>query len=112
MTVVVVFDEDVLRLICGDAPQTGRCLEEKQSFYDELKVEWDMHNADDLVMCLGDFGIHLCRHIDGFYGVGQRNLEGRMLLEFCLEKVLCVSNTWLKREGKRKMTLRMGENET
>ena len=30
-------------------------VEEKQSFYDELKDEWDMHSADDLVVCLGDF---------------------------------------------------------
>ena len=51
-----------------------------------------MHSADDLVMCLGDINGHIGRHIDGFdglhggYGVGQRNLEGRMLLEFCLEK--------------------------
>ena len=73
-----------------------------------------MHSADDLVMCLGD-----CNgHIDGFdwvhggYGVGRRNLEGRMLLEFCLEMELCVSNTWFKREEKRKVTFRMGENET
>ena len=56
-------------------------------------------------------------HHDGFdglhggYGVGQRNLEGRMLLEFCLDKELCVSNTWLKREEKRKVTFRKGENE-
>ena len=27
-------------------------VEEKQSFYDELKGEWDMHTASDLVMCL------------------------------------------------------------
>ena len=34
MTLVVhVFEEDVLRLICGYAPQSGRRLEEKQSFY-------------------------------------------------------------------------------
>ena len=35
-----------------------------------------------------------------------------MLLEFCLGNELCVSNTWSKREKKRKMTFRMGENET
>ena len=29
----------------------------------------------------------------GGYGVGQRNLEGRMLLEYCLQKEVCVSNT-------------------
>ena len=48
---VVVFEEDVLRLTCGYAPQSGRSLEEKQSLYDKLKCEWDMHSADDLVMC-------------------------------------------------------------
>ena len=29
MTVVVVSEEDVLRLICGDALQSGRSFEEK-----------------------------------------------------------------------------------
>ena len=82
---VVVFEEDVLRLIYGYAPQSGRSLEEKQYFHDKLKSEWDMHYADDLVMCLADFNGHVGRHIDVFYevyggyGVGQRNLEGRIL---------------------------------
>ena len=35
-----------------------------------------------------------------------------MLLEFCIEMELCVSNTWFRREEKRKVTFRMGENET
>ena len=50
MTVVVVFEEDVLRLICGYGQQSGRSLEENKSFYDELKREWDMHSAGDLVV--------------------------------------------------------------
>ena len=118
MTVVVVFEEDVLRLVCGYAPQSGRSLEFKQSLYDELKCESDVHSADDLVISLGDFNGHVGWHIDEFdgvhggYGLGQRNLDGRMLLEFCLEKVLCLSNTWFRREEKRKVTYRMGENET
>ena len=49
ITLVVVFEEDVLRLICGYAPQSGRSFEEKQS-YDELKCEWDVHSIGDLVM--------------------------------------------------------------
>ena len=86
--------------------------------YDKLKCERDMHSADDLVMCLCDFNGHVGRHIDSFdgvhriYGVGRRNLEGKMLLEFCLEKELCVPNTSFKREEKRKVTFRMGENTT
>ena len=77
----VVFEEDVLRFICGYAPQSGRRLEEKQSFYDKLKYVWDMHSADDFVICLGDINGYVGRHNDGFdgvhggYGVGQRNLE-------------------------------------
>ena len=89
---VVVFDEDVLRFICWYAPQCGRSLEEKQSLYDELKYEWDMHSADGLVMCLGDINGHIGRPIYGFnganvgHGIGQVNLEGRMLLDFCLRR--------------------------
>ena len=86
MTVVVF--EDVQRLICGHTPQSGRSLEERQSFYDELKCEWYMYSAGDLAMCLGDINGHAGRHIGGFdgvhgrNGVGQRKLEGRMLLQF------------------------------
>ena len=47
---VVVFEEDVLRFICGYAPQSGKSLDEKWSFYDELKCEWYVHSACDLVM--------------------------------------------------------------
>ena len=97
MSLVVVFGEDMLRLICGYAPQSGGNLEEKQSFYDKLKCEWDMHSVGDLVMCLGDINGHIGRHYDGVhggYGAGQWNLEGGMLSEFCLKKELCVSNIW------------------
>ena len=75
---LVFFEEDVLRLICGYPPHSGGSFEEIQSFYDELKCEWDMYSADDLVTCLGDVNRHVGRHIDGVhggYGVGQRNLE-------------------------------------
>ena len=50
MSVFVVFEEDVLRLICGYAPQSGSGFEENHSFYDELKGELYMHCAGDLVM--------------------------------------------------------------
>ena len=82
---VVVFKEDVLRLIYWYTPQGGRSSEEKQSFYDELKCEWDMHSADYLVMCLSDLNGYVGRHIDGFdrvhggYGVGQRKNVIRVL---------------------------------
>ena len=77
-----------------------------------------MHSAGDLVMCLDHFNGQIGRHIDevvgvhGRYGVDQWNLEGRMLLEFCMEKELCVLNTWIKREEKRKVTFTIRKNDT
>ena len=56
-----------------------------------------IHSADDLVMCLGDFNGHVGKHIDGFdgvhggYGVGQSNLEGKMLLVLSGEGIMCVN---------------------
>ena len=73
-----------------------------------------MHSVDDLAVCLGDFNGHVGMHIDGVhggYGVGQRNLDGILLLEFCLDK-LFLSNTLFKREKRCKATFRLGEDET
>ena len=64
----------MLRLICAYAPLSGRRLEEKQCFYDELTDEWNMHSAVNFVMCLGDFNRHICRYIaefDGGYGIDR-----------------------------------------
>ena len=92
MMTVVVIEEDVRKMICGYDPQSGRSLEEKQSFHDELKCEWDIHSADDIVMCLCDINGHVGRHIDwvhGGNGVGQRNLEERMLFVLSGERITC-----------------------
>ena len=54
-----------------------------------------MHSVDDLVVCLGDTNGHVGRQIDGFhggYGVGQRNVEGRMLLVLCGQRIMCIKS--------------------
>ena len=48
-----------------------------------------------VVICLGDISGHVGRHIDGYDGVHggsvvvQRNMEGRMLLVFSGERIVC-----------------------
>ena len=61
-------------------------------YVNELKGVWGMHSAGDVVMCYGG------------YGVGQRSLKSRMLLE----EELCVSSTLFEREDKMKVTFRRG----
>jgi len=51
---------------------------------------------------------HVGKHIDGFEnvhggnGIGERKAEGRMLLEICDEKELCLANTRYRNKRKRK----------
>ena len=50
-------------------------------------------------MCWGEISGHTGMHIDRFdeinggYGKRHRNMEGKILPEFCLEKESCISNT-------------------
>ena len=39
----------------------------------------------------------------GGNGIGERNVEGKMLLQFYDEKELCVANTWFSNGEKRKV---------
>ena len=118
MVVVLAFGKQVIRVISAYGPQAGRPLEEKHRFYDELAGEYELQNPSEVVFGLGDFNGHVGEEIEGFEGVyggngiGQRNAEGRMLLEICDERELCVANTWFKKTNKRKITFKSGNNES
>lgn len=118
MAMGFVFKQEIVRVICGYAPQTGRPALEKERFYDEMAYEWDMQGTNELVLGLGDFNGHVGNDIEGFEGVhggngiGKRNVEGRMLLEFCDQKELCVANTWYRKKDQRKVTFSASGNET
>ena len=50
-----------------------------------------MQSPGEVVLSLGDFNGHVRRQTDGFvgvngkFGIGKRNAEGRRLLQFCDE---------------------------
>ena len=98
--------------------QSGRTGAEKERFHDDLRSERDLHNMGELVLGMGDFNGHVGKQIEGYEGVhggneiGERNVEGKMMLEFCDENELCVANTWFRKGEKRKVTYSAGENET
>ena len=118
MTVVMALEEEVVRIICVYGPQSGRTGAEKERFYDDLRSEWDLHSVGELVLGMGAFNRHIGKQIVGYEGVhggngiGERNVEGKMLLEFCKGKELCVANTWFRKGGKRKEMYSTGENGT
>ncbi|XP_068728698.1 uncharacterized protein [Montipora capricornis] len=97
----MALEEEVVRIICVYGPQSGRTGAEKERFYDDLRSEWDLHNMGELVLGMGDFNGHVGKRIERFEGVhggngvGERNVEGKML-----------------KGEKRKVTYSAGENET
>jgi len=105
---VMTFGEEVVRVVCAYGPQSGKTIEEKHRFYDKLASEWDLRSPGEMVLGLEDFNGHVGKHIDDFEnvhggnGIGERNAEGRMLLEFCDENELCVANTWYRKQEKKK----------
>ena len=118
MGIGLVFGEEVVRVICAYAPQSGKPDSEKELFYEEMAREWSMANANEMELGLGDFNGHVGKCAEGFegihggYGIGKRNVEGRMLLDFCVQKELCVANTWYKKRDERKVTYSSGGNDT
>ena len=107
MATELVFGEEVVRVICAHAQQSGKPDSEKERFYEEMACEWSMANANEMVLELGDFNGHVGKYAKGFEGIhggceiGKRNVEGRMLLDFCVQKELCVVNTWYKKRDER-----------
>ena len=82
-----------------------RIVEEVWKKNSLFMMRCDMHDAGDLVMCLCDINGHIGRHIDGFdgdhvwYGVVQRNLQGRMLLVLYGKGTMCVN--YMVLEGRK-----------
>ena len=78
----------VVRIVCAYAPQCGRLMSEKEKFYEEMARGCEVENANKILICLGDFNGHIGKEVDGFegvygsYGIGKRNVESRLLLEF------------------------------
>ena len=106
MTVVMTLEEEVEIIICVYGPQSGRTSAEKEHFYDDLRSEWDLRSVGELVLGMGDFNGHVGKRIEGYEGVhgengiGESNVEGKMLLEFCDEKELQTHGSEKGRRGK------------
>ena len=68
----------------------------KQRLYDELACGWSLRSNVKMALGVRNINGHAGKRIDGFEGVnggngfGKRNVERKMLLEFCDEKELCV----------------------
>ena len=59
MAIVLTLGREVMRIVCGYEPQSGRPDTEKVRFYDEMANEWDFGSSSEIIASLGDFNGHV-----------------------------------------------------
>ena len=83
---------------------------EKEKFYSELRSLPQGTPTDDKLFVLGDFNARVgqdavtWKGILGRHNVGNCNDHGRLLLEFCMEQQLVITNTIFQQKDSLKTT--------
>ena len=86
-SIVLMFGEQIVKVICAYGPHSERTMAEKQEFY-ELAYERNLRSNAEIVLGLGGFNGHVEKRIDGLKnihggnGFGEKYVEGERLLEF------------------------------
>ena len=86
MSLAIVLEGEEVKMACTYAPQSGKFMEEKEIYHEDLSREWTTHHMSGLIIGIGAINGHVGRNNDGFQGVhrglsiGTRNQEGKMLL--------------------------------
>ena len=82
------------------APQQGRLLKDKEEFYELLQTTMgDVMYQDSMILC-GDWNGHIgCDRkqyetVLGIHSIGNRNEEGKRILDFAVVNNLCIMNTF------------------
>ena len=88
-----------LTLISAYAPTMCYNQEQKEQFYQSLTQLLHSVPKDDKLLLLGDFNARVGRDsqswpdVIGPHGIGQENSNGQLLLTFCAEYGLSITNT-------------------
>lgn len=92
------------------APTLDKSDDIKEQFYEELTQCLDGVNLREGVLLLGDFNARVGRDFEawprviGRHGVGNMNNNGQLLLSFCAQHQLAVTNTMFRLPAKHKNT--------
>ena len=107
---LTIQDNRFATVISVYAPTLLADAEVKEAFYSDLhNLLWQV-KSEDKVLILGDFNARVGRDCNvwtgvlGRHGVGNCNDNGRLLLEFCSEHELTITNTMFQQKDRYKTT--------
>ena len=107
--------EETITIIQIYAPTEDELQNQKESFYDNLNKTFDeAQRRSRHVLIIGDWNAQIGRGrqqkgtIPGIIGnhlnVGNRNRNGKMMLEFCIQNQIRIGNTYFKHKEKEQIT--------
>ena len=91
-----------ITLISAYAPTMSYTAEEKEAFYERLAEVVQSVPSSDKLLLLGDFNARVGSNhnvwegVIGRHGVGLDNSNGRLLLSFCAQENLFITNTYFQ----------------
>lgn len=101
-----------ISVISAYAPTNDKCIEEKENFYQQLQEALNTLPRRDLLVILGDFNAKIGSNFNiwgrtlGRHGLGEENESGTLLLQFCKNNNLTISNSQFIQKKCRKVTWR------
>ena len=106
--------EELVVVISAYGPQTGYEEGEKEKFMEKLDQLVGKIEEGELLIVCGDLNGHVGKESEGFEEVhgghryGNRNREGRSILEMAQRRELVVCNTWYRKKGEQIITYSSG----
>ena len=108
----------IINLISAYGPQAGCAVEEKEEFWSELDEVVESVPRGERIMIGSDLNGHVGEgnggdeEAIGRYGVGRRNAEGQMVVDFAKRMRLAVVNTYFKKKDEHRVTYKSGGRDT
>ena len=118
MLVRLVIQEETINVISAYAPQPGLGAVEKKSFWDSLDELVRSCPEDQRLVLGGDLNGHIGVGADGYSGVhgsfgfGERNEDGRTILEFATAHDLLIANSFFQKRDTQLITFQSGRHNT
>ncbi|KAK2709623.1 hypothetical protein QYM36_013330 [Artemia franciscana] len=100
------------------APDSSQSDQEAKEFYSQLQHTVDTAPKKDFLFMIGDFNAIVGHSNDGpedvmgKFGHGRENHRGEMLIDFCRDNELFITNTMFRHRERRKVTWRSPDGRT
>jgi hypothetical protein len=118
MTIRILVNGGILRVISVYAPQTGRSEIEKEEFWKTIDLATTNLARNERLVVAGDWNGHVGEETKGYEGThggrgyGDRNTEGERILEYADSAELTILNTCFDKPKRRRVTYVSGEGQT